>query len=83
MGRRAFDCQLQWIHGEVLVLGSIVEESLTRSIDTLKKRDIEGSRRLIAEDRPINERRFAMEADALALIATQQLIYHRLLGVVW
>jgi len=33
---------------------------------------MEGSRRLIAQDRLINEKRFAIEADALMLIATQQ-----------
>ena len=60
MGRRTLDRQLRRIRDDVLVLGSMVEESLTRSVETLKKRDIEGSQRLIAQDRLINERRFAM-----------------------
>jgi len=33
---------------------------------------MDGAQRLIAEDRLINEKRFAIEADVLALIATQQ-----------
>jgi len=33
---------------------------------------MEGARRLIAEDRILNEKRFAIEDDTLVLIATQQ-----------
>jgi phosphate transport system protein len=50
----------------------MVEEAIMASIDVLKKRDMEGSRRVIAQDRLVNERRFAIESDALVLIATQQ-----------
>jgi phosphate transport system protein len=70
--RETFDRKLQLLQDEVLVLGSMVEEAITESVDTLKRRDMEGSQRLIAEDRLINEKRFAIEADALVLIATQQ-----------
>jgi len=49
-----------------------VENALTESVEILKRRDMEGSQRLIAQDRLINEKRFAIEADALILIATQQ-----------
>jgi phosphate transport system protein len=41
-------------------------------VEVLKRRDMEGSRRLIAQDRQINEKRFAIEGDTLVLIATQQ-----------
>jgi phosphate transport system protein len=50
----------------------MVENALTESVEGLKRKDIEGSRRLIAHDRMINETRYEVEADALALIATQQ-----------
>jgi phosphate transport system protein len=72
MGRRVFDQELQRIQDRVLVLGSMVEEALVESIEILKRRDMEGARRLIAQDRQINEKRFAIEADVLKLIATQQ-----------
>jgi len=72
MPRQAFDHELQRLQDEVLVLGNMVENALIESVQLLKQRDFEGSRRLIAEDRCINERRFAIEDDALALIATQQ-----------
>lgn len=70
--RTAFDQELRRLQDEVLVLGSMVENALVESVETLKRRDMEGSRRLIAEDRRINEKRFSIEADALTLIATQQ-----------
>jgi phosphate transport system protein len=72
MGRRVFDQELQRIQDRVLVLGSMVEEALVESVEILKRRDMEGARRLIAQDRQINENRFAIEADVLKLIATQQ-----------
>ncbi len=72
MPRETFDKKLQILQDEVLILGSMVENALTGAVQTLKQRDMEGSRRLIAEDRAINKKRFAIEADALVLIATQQ-----------
>lgn len=72
MPRQAFDQELQRLQDEVLVLGNMVENALIESVQLLKQRDFEGSRHLIAEDRRINERRFAIEDDVLALIATQQ-----------
>jgi phosphate transport system protein len=72
MPRQTFDQELQQLQDDVLVLGNMVENALTDSVQLLKQRDFEGSRRLIAEDRRINERRFALEDRVLALIATQQ-----------
>jgi phosphate transport system protein len=72
MTRQAFDQELGRLQDEVLALGSMVEEALVQSVETLKKRDFVASRLLIAGDRAINERRFAIEEDAITLIATQQ-----------
>ena len=73
MTRETFDRKLQSLEDEVLVLGSLVENAIVQSVDLLKRRDIDGARRLIREDRRvINDKRFAIEADALKLIATQQ-----------
>jgi phosphate transport system protein len=70
--RETFDRELQRLQDEILALGSMVENALIESVGILKRRDMEGSQRLIAGDRFINEKRFAIEADALILIATQQ-----------
>ncbi len=72
MTRQAFDQELDRLQDEVLALGSMVEEALVQSVETLKHRDFAGSRLLIASDRAINERRYAIEEDAITLIATQQ-----------
>ena len=72
MTRQNFDRELQRIEDEIMVLGSMAEEALTQSVQTLKQRDFQASRRLIAADRVINERRFALEDDVMTIIATQQ-----------
>ncbi len=72
MTRRAFDQELNRLQDEVIALGSLVEEALVASVATLKLRDFAGSRRLIAADHAINEKRYAIEGEALTLIATQQ-----------
>ncbi len=72
MLRQTFERDLQRLKDEVLVLDSMVERAVTQSVTLLKRRDLEGARRLIAEDVRINEKRFAIEADCLTLIATQQ-----------
>jgi phosphate transport system protein len=60
------------IQEEVLVLGSMVEEAIVESVDALKRRDLDRSKRLIEQDHEINRKRFELENDALILIATQQ-----------
>ena len=70
--RQTFAQRLQQLQDEVLVLGSMVEEALGESVELLKRRDLAGAKRLIAEDRAINEKRFALESECLVLLATQQ-----------
>ena len=73
MTRDTFDRELRRLQDEVLVLGSMVEKAIVESVDLLKRRDTDGSRRLIRQDRRvINQKRFALESEALTLIATQQ-----------
>jgi len=72
MPREIFEQELQRLQDEVLALGEMVEQALVQSVDDLKRRDQEAARRLIAADDRLNEKRFAIESDALMLIATQQ-----------
>jgi phosphate transport system protein len=72
MTRQAFDQELERLQGDVLALGSMAEQAILDSVAALRRRDLEASRRLIARDRVINEERFAIEADCISLIATQQ-----------
>jgi phosphate transport system protein len=72
MPREIFDQDLRTLQDEVLALGSMVESALVRSVDVLKKQDITEARRLIVNDKYINEKRFKIEETTLTLIATQQ-----------
>jgi phosphate transport system protein len=72
MTRQTFDQELQRIEDEVLSMGEMVGDALIRSVASLKDRDFAASRALIAADREINQKRFALEEEVLTLIATQQ-----------
>lgn len=72
MGRQSFEQQLQKLQEDVLALGNMVENAIAEAVSALKRRDLEASRRLILADQAINEKRFAIEAECLTLIATQQ-----------
>jgi len=56
----------------LLVMGSIVEESIQSSVNCLKQRDFEGSKKVIHADLKINQKHFEIENQCLLLIATQQ-----------
>ncbi len=72
MPRQSFERELKSLQDDVLALGSMVERALTDAVEGLQRRDLDLARQIIAGDRIINEKRFAIEADTLALIATQQ-----------
>ncbi|HBX71257.1 MAG TPA: phosphate transport system regulatory protein PhoU [Chloroflexi bacterium] len=72
MTRETLDRKTHEILDEILVLGSMVEDAILSSVDSLKKRDIEAAKRIYQGDKAINEKRFAIENDTLILIATQQ-----------
>ena len=70
--REAFIKNMKRLQDDILVLGSMVEDALTESVEVLKQRSKVGSRQIIVGDERINEKRFAIENDTLTLIATQQ-----------
>src|SRR2546428_11943936 len=70
--RSAFHRDLERLQDEVLVLGSMVEKAVSRSVDALRARDVGLARALEAEDVLINRKRFEIEEAALLQIATQQ-----------
>lgn len=72
MTRKTFDKELQALQDEMLALGSLVENALVNAVDCLKRRDFEGSKRLMAQDRIINEKRYTIEDEILTLIALRQ-----------
>ena len=72
MTRERFDRQMQLLLDQVLVLGSMVEQSVLDSLDALKRRDLVKARRIYADDQQVNEKRYSIESNCITLIATQQ-----------
>src|SRR3712207_3028644 len=70
--RGGFDRALSGLQDEVLALASMVDKAIERAIEALKRLDAEAARRIIRDDRTINEQRFRIEEQAIELIATQQ-----------
>lgn len=78
MVRKTFETEIQHVKDEVLVLGSMVEQAIHRSVDDLKKRDLKAAQKLIDDDSEINKKRFEIENKLMVLIATQQPMAHDL-----
>jgi phosphate transport system protein len=70
--RATFDRQLAGLRDDVLILGSMVDKALARSVEALKKRDLNDSEMIISDDMKINRKRFEIEEKCLLLLATQQ-----------
>lgn len=78
MLRKTFESEIQQLKDEIILLGSMVEQNLLDSVDAMKKRDMAASEKVIALDKPINEKRFALENQVMIIIATQQPMAHDL-----
>jgi len=72
MTRKILDQQLREVKEKLFILGNMVERALLESAEALRRRDSEAARRVVAADQEINDRRFAVEALTIGLIATQQ-----------
>jgi phosphate transport system protein len=70
--REAFDHRIQQLLDEILVLGSMVEQALLKSVDALKNQDQALAQRIYDGDDRVNSKRFDIENTTLVLIATQQ-----------
>jgi phosphate transport system protein len=70
--RSGFHRDLDRLQNELLVLGSMVERAVLRSVECLRDRDVALAHVIKAEDVLINRKRFEIEESALLLIATQQ-----------
>jgi phosphate transport system protein len=70
--REEYVSQLQYVHDELLLIGSMVEKAIKRSIESLRNRDVELAHRIVEDDDDIDERYLALEELCIDLIATQQ-----------
>jgi phosphate transport system protein len=70
--RATFDRQLAGLKDDVLILGSMVDKAIDRSVEALKRRDQNEAHLIITDDMKINRKRFEIEEKCLLLLATQQ-----------
>jgi phosphate transport system protein len=70
--RESFDRDLHELQDDLLVMGSMVEKALERSMEALKSRNLEMAHQVIEDDVKINQKRFDIEEKCVELIATQQ-----------
>jgi phosphate transport system protein len=72
MSRDNLILQMQQVKDDLLLLGSLVEIATVKSIDALRRRDVNAARLIYLNDQIINQKRYSIESDVLILIATQQ-----------
>jgi phosphate transport system protein len=72
MTRVVFERLLTEAQQDMLILATMVETAIERSIKALKERDIVLAREIIADDAKINRRRYEIEEKCLEIMATQQ-----------
>jgi phosphate transport system protein len=72
MVREDFEKHLEELRDEILILGSMVEKSITRSMQALVDRDLKLAQQVVDNDKKINQKRFDIEEKCIKLIATQQ-----------
>ncbi len=70
--RALFDTQLKHVQDELILIGSMVEKAIRRSIESLRARDVELARRIVEDDDDIDERYLALREFCIDSIATQQ-----------
>ena len=72
MARKLFAKKIQNIQDEVLLLGSMVEDAVIKSVVSLKNRDTQLAKQIYHDDLLLNDKRYAIENAILIVIATQQ-----------
>ncbi len=70
--RATLDQEARAINDDLLRMQKLVDQSILRSVDSLKRRDQTVAQQVIDEDVEINDLRFKIEEACLSLIATQQ-----------
>jgi phosphate transport system protein len=69
--RHEYAQELENLRGAVVAMASMVDKAISRAIEALIRQDVQSAEGVIVADRAINRQRWATEADALRIIATQ------------
>jgi phosphate transport system protein len=71
MTREAFEKKLRELQDDVLIMGSMVEKAIQRSVDALRTRDVALSNSVVSDDLAINAKRYEIEEKCIHTIALQ------------
>ena len=72
MTRELFEKKLREMQDDILIMGSMVEKALQRSVEALRNRDRSLSSAVIQDDVAINAKRYEIEEKCIHTIALQQ-----------
>ncbi|MDQ2651451.1 MAG: phosphate signaling complex protein PhoU [Chloroflexota bacterium] len=71
MVRVEYNLELENLRGSVVAMSSMADKAIARAMDALQRQDVALAEHVIVADKAINRQRWAIEDDALRLIATQ------------
>ena len=71
MPRDAYQRNLRELQDEVLVLGSMIEKALERSMQALKGRDLTLAKQVLDDDKHIDKKRYEIEEKSLDIMSCQ------------
>lgn len=71
MIRHEYAQDLENLRGSVVAMSSMVDKAIGRAVDALIRQDVRSAEQVIAADKTINRQRWAIEEDALRILATQ------------
>jgi phosphate transport system protein len=71
MVRVEYNLELENLRGSVVAMSSMADKAIARAMDALQRQDVALAEQVIVADKAINRQRWAIEDDALRLIATQ------------
>ena len=72
MTREVYHKALKDLQDEVLKMGEMVADAIKKTVEALRKKDINTSKEIIKNDLLINKKRFDIGEQCISLIATQQ-----------
>lgn len=72
MVRETFRENIRALEKELISAGEMVSIAINRSVKALKDRDVEEAKKVVDDDRLINQKRWDIEEMCIALFATQQ-----------
>lgn len=72
MTRDLFERKLREMQDDVLIMGSMVEKAVLRSVEALRTRNVALSASVVEDDMQINAKRYELEEKCIQTIALQQ-----------